>query len=217
MGPVIITAGGTSENIDDIRSISNISTGRMSLAICMKLLHALPKSDIYYLCSQTAIKPYILIQNIHILPVSNTKALFNTLMALDKKGIRPFAIIHAMAVSDFIPEFAAGKISSDTTDLKITFKPNPKVIDLMKDIWPNAILFGFKLESNIDRIKLKTKAKNLMKRSLADYVIMNLKEDISTFLHKGQIIDRSHRITHFYSKSHCADIILNILLNRLTA
>jgi phosphopantothenoylcysteine synthetase/decarboxylase len=52
MKKIVITAGGTSEPIDTVRSITNSSTGRLGYEICAALLKqkSAEIEKIYYLC-----------------------------------------------------------------------------------------------------------------------------------------------------------------------
>ena len=56
---VIITAGGTSEKIDNVRKITNSSSGKLGCTIANKLLELNEEKidKIYYVCSKNSIKP----------------------------------------------------------------------------------------------------------------------------------------------------------------
>lgn len=51
---VIITAGGTSERIDNVRKITNSSTGKLGCTIANEILSTLEDVEIYYICSKTS-------------------------------------------------------------------------------------------------------------------------------------------------------------------
>lgn len=209
MENIIITSGGTLEPIDNIRNITNISTGRLALSLIIRLCQIFPETNFYYIASGNAMKPNILIPNIKVIIIRTAEDLSKTILAL--KDLKPKAIIHSMAVSDFRPEKSPGKISSKKENLIIELKSNPKIIDIIRKQFPQALLFAFKLESEIKKELLFQRGKDLMKRVKADYVIMNLAEDISLFFHKGFIMDKEKNIRTFYSKSDCSLIIANIL------
>lgn len=213
MKSIIITSGGTSEKIDDVRTITNISSGRLALSICLNIRQTMENVHIYYLCSETALKPSILIPDISIIKVGDTKSLTDAISIL--KDIKPCAVIHSMAVSDYKPEKTDGKISSSSESLSISLSANPKAIDLIRHFFPDTLLFGFKLESRISAASLADKGKYLMRRSNADYIVMNLVEEISMFFHRGYIMDRDYNIISFYSKSDCSNKISTILKRRL--
>ena len=143
---VIITAGGTSERIDDVRTITNSSTGRLGYAIGKTFAENYGEGieKIYYLHGLRAAYPeHEKVQPIAIGGVLDLQAELQKLLTEEKID----AVVHAMAVSDYIvnevttldkirgtedPENAAdlsgNKISSDIDDLVIHMKKSPKVI-----------------------------------------------------------------------------------------
>ena len=58
-------------------------------------------------------------------------------------------VILPMAVADFEPEPAAGKISSERESLVVHCRRTPKVIRLVRDWAPSVYLVGFKLLSHV--------------------------------------------------------------------
>jgi phosphopantothenate---cysteine ligase (CTP) len=56
---IIITAGGTSEQIDGVRRITNMATGKLGSQICGELFRQDGDriSKIYYVCPQQAVQP----------------------------------------------------------------------------------------------------------------------------------------------------------------
>src|SRR5690606_29599775 len=94
---LLITAGGTQERIDQVRSITNTSTGATALTIS-ETLYANGKNNIYYLHSKKSqpfanAKENITFESSNDLENSLKEILQNT--SID-------VIIHAAAVSDFI-------------------------------------------------------------------------------------------------------------------
>ena len=95
---ILITAGGTAERIDRVRSITNMSTGRLSCAVA-ETLAALDETErILYVCGERALRPHC--GKTEILPVGSAAELAEAVTTLCQ-GLRIDAIVHAMAVSDF--------------------------------------------------------------------------------------------------------------------
>lgn len=96
---ILITAGGTSEKIDDVRSITNHSTGSLGKNIAEKWL----KQDVVidYVTTPTAVLPEKN-DRLHVHFIEDTDELLETLTDLLKKH-RYHSVIHSMAVSDFTP------------------------------------------------------------------------------------------------------------------
>jgi phosphopantothenate-cysteine ligase len=95
---ILITAGGTGERIDHVRSITNMSTGRLSRIIAETLAASEDTERILYVCGERAVRPRC--EKAEILPVGGAAELAETVTALCR-GRRIDAIVHAMAVSDY--------------------------------------------------------------------------------------------------------------------
>lgn len=94
---ILITSGGTSEKIDDVRKITNLATGRLGSLIADEFIKK-ANVDITYVCGENAIVPSgAVTETIRIGTVSE---LFDTLTTLLKHN-KFTAVIHAMAVSDY--------------------------------------------------------------------------------------------------------------------
>ena len=97
---ILITAGGTTEKIDDVRTISNSSTGRLGAAIA----DAFANSEeacvdcIYYVHGQNAVVPASdKVRLIRIGDVSELITQLTQILTTEKID----AVIHSMAVSDY--------------------------------------------------------------------------------------------------------------------
>lgn len=99
---IVITAGGTVEPIDGVRSITNASTGRLGATICNEMIrNKLEEIDrIYYMCSEQAVKPEenAKIKLIIIKSVNDLKEQTEKLLKYEHINV----FIHSMAVSDYI-------------------------------------------------------------------------------------------------------------------
>ena len=95
---IIITAGGTTEQIDSVRTISNISTGRLGSLIA-NAFSVLPDVDeIYYLCNKASIQPQAdKVKIFHVNNVADLEFTIKSIFAVNDIDI----IIHSMAVSDY--------------------------------------------------------------------------------------------------------------------
>lgn len=216
MYKIIITAGGTSEKIDNVRKITNSSTGKLGSVIATKMLeiygHRIEK--IYYLCSKNSIRPVN--KKIEIVEISDTESLeFSVKKLLTENNIDYF--IHSMAVSDysvdyittaenlameieknnkdtlqticnFDKKFADNKISSSYENLIIKLKRTPKIISIIKDISPKTYLVGFKLLDDVSENELINTACKLKEKNKCDLVVANDLKNIREGNHKAFII-----------------------------
>lgn len=106
MKHIIITAGGTVEKIDEVRQITNTSTGKLASLICKEILNYLGDEDftIHYIMSKKALKPDIIQDKVIIYPVSDTQSVMD---AMDKvySQYKVDYFVHSMAVSDFTTNY----------------------------------------------------------------------------------------------------------------
>jgi phosphopantothenoylcysteine decarboxylase / phosphopantothenate---cysteine ligase len=177
---ILVTAGGTQESIDDVRVISNLSTGKTGYKIAHYLLEA--GYDVELLRAARADIPAETDFPVHYF--SDFKSLDSQLKKLLSENNFTH-VIHAAAVSDFSVEPSAGKIDS-TKPMDLKLIPNPKLISQLKSYSKNPKLkvIGFKLTSHLPADEQIAKVETLLR--YADFVVHN---DLS------EIKPDSHRFT----------------------
>ena len=100
---ILITAGGTTEKIDQVRAITNHSTGRLGQALA-DYLAANPDTTIDYVTTKQALKPKRH-SNITIYTIESALDLFLQLEELTKKEHYD-AIIHRTLRCDY-PQYGS--------------------------------------------------------------------------------------------------------------
>lgn len=101
---IIITSGGTSENIDKVRKITNNSSGRLGSMIANEFIKNGNKIEkIYYICDKKAVLP-VKNNKIDIVYISNVESLNNKLQSI-LKAEKVDIIVHSMAVSDYTVDY----------------------------------------------------------------------------------------------------------------
>lgn len=218
MKKIIITAGGTSEKIDNVRKITNSSSGKLGVTIANHLIEKKSDVKIYYICSKTAFRPEK--GNIETIEIEDTQDLKNTIENLLRKNKIDY-FIHAMAVSDYTSDYVTSinkikeslqktnnidkafsnieiiggnKISSYEDNLVVVLKPTPKIISIIKDISPSTYLVGFKLLDDVPKEKLVEVAKKLRDKNKCDLVVANDLSNIRNGKHLAYIIDKENHI-----------------------
>lgn len=169
---VLITAGGTTEPIDDVRVITNHSTGKTASVLADHLVES--GFEVTFLHSESSLKPQNPTQKVSF---TTFQDLNQKLEAELKKNSYDW-VIHTAAVSDYSPKASAGKISSDAEEITLTLKRNPKLIEQIKKISPQTKLIGFKLTSTSDQNVIAEKVKRLFHQSHCDYVVQNDWSDV---------------------------------------
>lgn len=105
---IVITAGGTVEDIDEVRKITNTSTGQLGLYLCDEVIKYMSQNDIedyqiHYIVTTTAVKPElddIGLDHVEVYEVTDTDSVLNAIEKIfSRQKINYF--IHSMAVSDF--------------------------------------------------------------------------------------------------------------------
>ena len=163
---ILISSGGTQEPIDDIRVISNKSSGKTAAQIADQFIAN--GFTVTYLAAESAKLPIL---DCEVVNYTNFQSLEDKLRQLLPKDYSTF--IHAAAVSDYSVIPTEGKINSDSEELTIKLKRNPKLIDLVKKLNPQIKLIGFKLTSTTDEKLINEKITKLFEVSKCDVVIHN--------------------------------------------
>ncbi|MES2802174.1 MAG: bifunctional phosphopantothenoylcysteine decarboxylase/phosphopantothenate--cysteine ligase CoaBC [Bdellovibrionota bacterium] len=163
---ILISSGGTQEPIDDIRVITNKSSGKTAASIADQFIAN--GFAVTYLAAETAKLPTL---ECEVVTYRSFQSLEKKLRELLPKEYATF--IHAAAVSDYSVIPTEGKINSDSEELTIKLKRNPKLIDLVKKLSPSTKLVGFKLTSTTDEKLVSDKITKLFENSKCDIVIHN--------------------------------------------
>ena len=95
---IIITAGGTSEPIDNVRVITNLGTGRLGSLIADRFAEEENVGKIFYVCSANSRKPES--DRVSVISIGSTHDLKKKLEELFRDNTID-AVIHSMAVSDY--------------------------------------------------------------------------------------------------------------------
>jgi len=164
---VLITCGATWTPIDDVRVISNVSSGEMGHLIARAFRSK--RADV------TVIEGPVT----HALADKKIKVIkyrfFDELAQLLKQEVQKKydIIIHAAAVSDFkVAQASKSKLSSQKA-LKLNLVATPKLIKEIKRLSPESFLVGFKLESKLDPKDIFKTVRSLFIESGCDLVVAN--------------------------------------------
>jgi phosphopantothenoylcysteine decarboxylase/phosphopantothenate--cysteine ligase len=159
---VLVIAGSTQENIDDVRTISNRSSGRTGIALALNAFERGADCDLWMGGCSVPLPDYI-----------NVNRFYSTSNLLEMvEGIHYDIVIVPAAISDYTPEKKEGKIPSGKRELSISLTPNPKVIKKIREK-SDCILVGFKAEFEISSEGLLTRARKRMEDVNLDLVVAN--------------------------------------------
>lgn len=162
---VLITCGPTWVAIDDVRVISNISSGKLGQTLANNLSQLGAKVTLL----EGAVEEKLKNKKVNV----RSFLYFEELRQLiDSELKKPFDIfIHAAAISDYRVQSKRGKLSSHFKKLNLNLTPTPKIINSIKKKRPNIFLVGFKLEPSLS--KARNKAEHLFQKAKCDLVVAN--------------------------------------------
>lgn len=175
----VVTAGATWEPLDQVRRLTNFSTGRLGTELAGYLSDA--GHEVILLLAETA--TYAGERRAQrIESFSTTESLRERLVALTGHGIE--AVFHAAAVSDF--KFGKvwsrgaagelmemGKLPTRQGALLAELVPTPKIISGLRGWFPQARLVGWKYEVEGSRGDVLTAARRQMAENLTDACVAN--------------------------------------------
>lgn len=230
MKKYVITSGGISEKIDNVRKITNSSSGKLGMTIANHLLESKSDITIYYVCSKNALRPNN--TRVKIIEVVGTLDLKDKVESLLKNEKIDY-FIHTMAVADYMVDYVTTvdkmkksflnnsdmevikdtKISSYENNLVLVLKPTPKIISLIKEESPLTYLVGFKLLDGVSKKELIEVAKRLRDKNKCDLVVANDLENIRNKEHKAYIIDKEDKVVEASDKEDIAKKLVRMMDN----
>ncbi len=184
----VVTAGGTSEPIDDVRVITNLSTGRFGASLANALAER--GIEVTLLASRAlSSHPDWVDPRVRMVP-------FRSFADLDEGLAQAVAeppdfLFMAAAVSDYSPAPAEGKISSSADELTLTLKRNPKLLSTLRErCGPATYLVGFKLLSGVDRDELVDVARRQVVTNDLDLTFANDLAELDGERHPAWLVAR---------------------------
>ena len=152
----IVTAGPTYEPIDQVRRLTNHSTGRLGTGLAKHL--ASDEHQVTLLRGRSATdteQP----KGVNLKLFTTTADLAEKLECLAEEKSNVGAVFHTAAVSDFaagqvfrratdgkIEPLNQGKLSSRDGELLLELEPTPKIIVRLREWFPAALIVGWKYD-----------------------------------------------------------------------
>jgi phosphopantothenoylcysteine decarboxylase/phosphopantothenate--cysteine ligase len=193
---VLVIAGATEEPIDDIRVVTNRSSGETGIELARAAYERGATVELWMGRCETEIPEYI---------KTNRFSSFSSLAKMAKKAKHDIILFPA-AVSDYSPRKAQGKIPSSKSKLVLTMTRNPKLIDNMR----GRFVVGFKAQANMKDDELVEEARRLMKRSKCALVAANSVENVRRGRTKVLVVDSSGVVEQLEgTKAEVADRIVD--------
>ena len=177
---ILITAGATRENIDGIRFISNLSTGKTASLMADHFL--IKNHNVTYLHAAGSSLPQHKCERVEFSSFENLQDQLRTLLNQNEYD----SVIHLAAVSDYsldsveidgekYPAPITQKIDSGSDNMQMNLRKNPKLVDsiIKHSKNKNLSLVAFKFTNTTDE-KLKAEAvEKLFQHSNCSLVVLN--------------------------------------------
>lgn len=199
---VLVIAGATQEPIDDIRVVTNRSSGETGVEMARAAYERGASVDLWMGRCDVEIPSFL-----RTTRYSTFKELSDLLKGLDHD-----VVFFPAAVSDYSPVKSEGKIPSDKDSVTVTLKRNPKLIDGIRA----RVVVGFKAQAKMAEDALVAEAKRLQERSKCTFVVANRVEDVQKGRTKVMVVAGSgapHRLEG--TKSQVADRVIDIVVRIL--
>jgi len=177
----IVTAGPTFEPLDEVRRLTNFSTGRLGSELANHLV-ACGHQVTLLLGTGATFHTTLAAQRVE--GFTTTADLGSSLAALSGSSVG--AVFHAAAVSDFgfgrvfqrgaegvLTECRDRKIPTAEVDLLVELIATPKLLDELRTWFPQARLVGWKYEVQGDLVSVVAKARAQIARSRTDACVAN--------------------------------------------
>jgi phosphopantothenoylcysteine decarboxylase / phosphopantothenate---cysteine ligase len=160
---ILITTGGTREEIDPVRFISNYSSGKMGFAVAE--MAANRGADVTVIAGATSVEPP---KNVNVIRAISADAMHKAVLANLSNAT---VYIGAAAVADYRPKNRAdNKIKKNNDEMLIELERTTDILaDVSKNRHEGLIVVGFAAETN----DIESYAKSKMERKNLDMIVAN--------------------------------------------
>jgi phosphopantothenate---cysteine ligase (CTP) len=167
----VVTCGPAYEPIDEVRRITNQSTGELGSLLSEALAHA----NFEVLCLRGEMAVYPSPRDVNVVPFTTNASL---LALLERLPRQPAAVFHVAALCDFLVheiEGSAGerKIPSSVSELRLVLHPAEKLLPRLRQLFPPAVIVGWKYELDGSREDAASRALQQIDSAQTDACVLN--------------------------------------------
>lgn len=175
---VVVTCGPSYEPIDEVRRITNFSTGELGIRLANYLVKAGFEVTCFKGVGATSQERVV---GAKVVPFATNSHLRDELEGLEQRETIG-AVFHAAALCDYRvksvhseggAEVAATKIPSRSGELTLTLDPAAKLIHELRDFFPGSRIVGWKYELIGSRADVLAAAIRQLHESRSDACVMN--------------------------------------------
>jgi phosphopantothenoylcysteine decarboxylase/phosphopantothenate--cysteine ligase len=207
---VLIISGATVEKIDDMRILTNRSTGATGVALAEQAYLRGAEVSVWVGNSTKRLSSYLDTQ--YFQSTSELKVMVSNLTGSGKNFYD--IIIVCAAISDYtMAEPKKGKITSGKKALKLELKPTDKIIPIIVKRSPKSFLVGYKAEAKIKETELLNRAKDRLVKWKLNMIVANDLENVTEDKTKIIIINSNlDSIKKSGKKSEIAEAIFDQII-----
>ncbi|PWI48853.1 hypothetical protein CEE45_04655 [Candidatus Heimdallarchaeota archaeon B3_Heim] len=165
----IVTGGATREYFDDVRFLSNPSSGLSALYV-VKALQKLGADVSFILGEGNTIDQKLISSSVTV--VRSTSEMYQQVKEQLSNG-KVDGLISVAAVADYQPTFQQGKIPSRQNELSISLKPTMKIVKTIRNEFPSLFIVTYKAEVGISKKKLISRAAQFLEENKVNIVCAN--------------------------------------------
>jgi phosphopantothenoylcysteine synthetase/decarboxylase len=175
---VIVTCGPSYEPIDEVRRLTNFSTGQLGVLLANGLARA---GHEVICCKGTGASCEERLQNAELAPFSTNDDLRSALVQIAENQ-EIGAIFHAAALCDYRvtsitssegAELSSPKIASRAGELTLKLAPATKLLPELRELFPKARIVGWKYELEGSPEDAVRKAESQLRHSGVDLCVLN--------------------------------------------
>ena len=201
---ILVTAGPTREHLDDVRFLSNGSTGAMGIAVVRAATRR--GHSVVLVLGPTHLEPP---KDIETERVVSTKEMYE---AVHHHYVRAEAVVMAAAVCDYRPEArVAGKMKKTRDEIELKLVPSPDILGGLGGVKARRVLIGFALEPIRHDARENALAK-LSKKNL-DFIVLNDPRALAAERMTATILadDGTEEELHEVSKRKLAERLIELI------
>jgi phosphopantothenate-cysteine ligase len=195
---IILTSGGTSVPLDEVRRLTNISTGRFGAELGREILRH--KHELTFIHAKHSNTPFTVSADLFkdkmhhfLVEIATVSGLRECLVGFSQyapiefdtpesylgvvegavKLFKPDVFISAAAVSDYTTYKSVGKLSSDKQEMVIKLQAFEKVVQQIRGFNPKIYVVAFKLFAGGDNQQKEAAVRKVLETGNVDMVVAN--------------------------------------------
>ncbi|MCI4337355.1 MAG: hypothetical protein L3K17_09275, partial [Thermoplasmata archaeon] len=167
---VVVVGGASRESIDDVRSVTNESSGETAVQLAVQAHYRGAEVELWAGALQTSVPRFV--------PTRTWRSVLDLRALVASRSIElstTDVVLVPAALSDFTLDRRPGKIASrDSETLRLELRRAPKILPELRRRLPSPHrLVGFKLESGRSPTALEGDAKAFLREGELDWVVAN--------------------------------------------